>query len=272
MRLLQAFYRRFAVRFVQSLFFFGIKVRPKLTWVERFHSLGTVERSFVHRDAGSICCLRVRNRDGGDARGVAILAHPVSRKAKYFFSDGGRINTYLDNHYDVIVFDFNGFGESDRIDLSYWKDANAVINDSKLFYEHVILHGVSFGSFHVIPAIPALPAGAGVVLENTSRSLYDYWKRWALTRNAVKVLSWLSVPAVKEMDVGAVLGHLDRPDLEMLFIACGNDNFTPAEEMHDLASRYSHPSRFVVFPEAPHLGALEADRDKYVNLIKSMLK
>jgi pimeloyl-ACP methyl ester carboxylesterase len=206
---------------------------------------------------------------------VAILAHPITRRGKYFFTKDGRLNPYLDSGYRVALLDFNGFGDSDRIDFYYWRDIEAVIERINKWQPngHVILHGVSFGALHMSRAVGALPIGSSVVFENVNRTLFDYWKRWWYTRLAVRFFRFIDTPSSRDMEVLDNLMMLDRPDLNFLFIACGKDEFTPAEEMRDLASRLkSEKKRLVIFDGAPHLGAPSSDYEKYAEAVRSAMR
>jgi pimeloyl-ACP methyl ester carboxylesterase len=261
--------------FIAALQFFflpGVKVRPKPEWWEELRSLGDVERLEVIRRGQPLCCLLLR-RTGGASRKTAILAHPITRRGKYFFTRDKRLNVYLDLGYEVALFDFNGFGESPAIDFYYWKDVDAVLGRllERGPSRHVILHGVSFGALHMSRAIAGLPTGSSVVIENVNKTLLAYWKRWWYTKLAVRFFRFIDTPSSRDMEVANNLANLDRPDLMFLFIACGADEFTPVDEMRELAAGLPSPNKhFVVFDGAPHLGAPQADYEKYVEAIRSV--
>jgi pimeloyl-ACP methyl ester carboxylesterase len=171
------------------------------------------------------------------------------------------------------VFDFNGFGESDRIDLSYWKDAVAVIRHVRQVKGTcaVALHGLSFGAFHVVRAIPELSPGAGVILENISRSLYDYWKRWFVTRIAVWLCERTGLQAAREMDIVGFFDQAARLDVRVLFIGCEEDTLTPVAEMRDLFEHVSAEKMFVQIRGAQHYMAPAADAASYWRGIRTIL-
>ena len=52
--------------------------------------------------------------------------HPITNRGKYFFTKDKRLEPYLESGYEVALLDFNGFGESERIDFYYWRDMEAV--------------------------------------------------------------------------------------------------------------------------------------------------
>lgn len=228
------------VSIIQRIFFPNTKIVPKQGWKDKLKQYGSVDEFRISRKNKFLSCVYVYNKNSGKAKKskIAILGHPVSKKGKYFFTEGERIKHYLKKGYNVVIFDFNGFGESDRIDLFYWQDSMAVIQYVIEHYKpvHLILHGCSFASFQVIPSIKFLPKGSSVVLENTSLSLYDYWEKWFITRNAVVLCEFLSIQGAKDMNVIEVLKNFSRKDISFTFIGCTNDKYTRLEEMKQLAS------------------------------------
>ncbi len=241
---------------LQNLFFPRLKVAPKANWKEKLKAFGTVADIKIQRNGRTLSVIEITPRSGSNGN-VVVMAHPISKRAKYFFAGGSRIQTYLNAGYSVVLYDFNGFGESDRIDLYYWRDTEAVIAHARARNRgHMILHGVSFGAFHIARAVPTLPQGSTVVFENVSRSLYDYWKRWRLTAAAVKIIQTTGARSFAEMDIMTPLHEMNRPDLKLIFIACETDAFTPADEMRDLAAVL--PQSQVVFIDIPGAGHLEA--------------
>ncbi len=261
--------------FIHRLFFPGVKIPPKLNWKTDLNNFGQVKEFSLLRDTKKITAVLVSPRNTSPI-GTVIFAHPISRKAKYFFSDGLRIKNYLNAGYRVVLFDFNGFGESDRIDLYFWKDTQAVINYVKQRFsnEPIILHGVSFGSFHVIRAIPALPQGSKIILENTNRSLYDYWKHWPHTAFVVRALEikFWSPRFVRDMNIIEVFKELQRPDLRFLFITCSNDKFTPRNEMEELAGYLNSPKTFLHTENTKHLEAPVIAEQEYANALLKFLE
>lgn len=61
----------------------------------------------------------------GPARGTIVCAHPTSKKAKGYFLDFGYGRLLRRAGYHVLLFDFNGFGESPNLDFQYPADVLA---------------------------------------------------------------------------------------------------------------------------------------------------
>ncbi len=247
----------------QMVFFPNLKIKPKQKWVKAIEDIGQVHRLRVQRDGKVVSAVKISRTS--EPQGVVVLGHPISKKAKFFFGEKSRISFYLERGFDVVAFDFNGFGESDRIDLRYWKDAQAVVQHLRQEYNNhrFVLHGVSFGSFHVLRAYKDLPKNSVVVLENMSRSLYDYWKRWLHTRLIIRFLEKLPIQAFQEMEVIEQFKTWDRPDITIMAIASEKDIYTPADEMKDAISYLRQRNHFVLLPNATHLQGPYEQSDLY---------
>ncbi len=260
---------------LHRLFFPGLKVPPKASWQEELKSYGQIEELSISRNSKKIAAILLRPQTE-KIRGTVIFAHPISRKAKYFFSDGLRIKNYLNASYRVVLFDFNGFGESDRIDLYFWKDIATVIHyvREKFPNEPLILHGLSFGSFNCIRATKELPTNSKVILENNSRSMYDYWKRWPHKALVIKILEVkLWAPSfMRDMNMIQALKELNRPDLQFLFITCSDDKITPANEMLELADYLTAPKFFLHIENAKHLEGPIVAEQEYAQALNRFLE
>lgn len=248
--------------FIQKIFFRDLKVSPKEIWQHRAEALGCFSQSHLLRRDKKISFYTIDPNPTEGSRClsdyIVIFSHPISRKGKYFFSDSPRAQMYLNHGCTVLAFDYNGFGQSDRIDLYYWQDAARVIDYVKSEYPHkkIIVHGASFGAFHIIRALSFLPEQSLVVLENVNKSLLDYWKKWPLTATLVRVLQTLRLRAIRDMDVQAVFRQFARDDLFIQFFACEKDEMTTLSEMRELYEILASENKsFTVFPGVGHLAA-----------------
>lgn len=254
---------------IQNIFFKRVKGPPNKRWVMRASSQGYFEAFTVSRNKKNISCYSIipcQKRASGSEDPLVVFSHPISRKGKYFFSETGRSQVYLNQGLQVFAFDYNGFGESDSIDLYYWRDVAAVLEVIKTRFpgRRIILHGASFGAFHIIRALNYLPSNSTVILENVNKSLMSYWRRWPLTAFMVRLMMLMKVRPILEMDVRGIVKNFDRPDLHVHFIACEKDDFTTLEEMRDLYCALATANKsFTVFDGAGHLAAPTKDPRLY---------
>lgn len=249
---------------------------PKSAWVRRAQKLGVVQSGEVHRKGGKLRYIHLQQpaeqNSGCPTHDIVILSHPISRKGKYFFTDSCRAKTYLEHGYSVLAFDYNGFGESDQIDLFYWQDVVAIIEHVKAQFpdRRITLHGASFGAFHIIRALDSLPKNASVILENVNKSLFDYWKKWPAAGLLVRLLEVLQLRSIRDMNVQKVLRRFERGDLHIQFIACEHDDITTLTEMRELYSTLtSNNKSFTVIEGAGHLAAPTKNHSLYQTALLS---
>ena len=260
---------------LQNLFFKGVKTPPKRRWQMTAEKLGSIESVFLNRNDGRLKVVLISPNAttlacSCMAGSVVILAHPISKRAKYFFTESGRAEMYLRRGATVVLFDYNGFGESDRIDLYYWKDAQAVLMFVKKKYpgKQCVLHGTSFGAFHIVRASVELPIDGTLVLENVNKSLISYWKRWPVTYFCVWLLERLRVSSIRDMNVSEFVRRFERKDLTVKFIACELDTLTTHDEMEELYSVLAAPLKsFHSFPDATHLMAINKNHSLYQQVL-----
>lgn len=83
---------------------------------------------------------------------VVILAHPYLAQAKLFFHHAGHVQYYKEAGLSVVMFDFNGFGESPFSDFHFEKDIAEVVQwvETCLKPKYIVLHGISFGAAQII--------------------------------------------------------------------------------------------------------------------------
>jgi alpha/beta superfamily hydrolase len=227
----------------------------------------------IQRDKGRLSVLQI-TPENSDSTRIAVLGHPVSRRGKYFFANEIRLAPYIRNGYEIFVFDFNGFGESDTIDFNFSLDTRAVITSviGNRRFRSFVFHGVSFGAYHAICALDCLPKGSNVILENIPRSEGDYLRRsWALASLA-KTLTFLGSKAFVGSTVKEALQSLDRRDLSMNIVLCENDTVAPAAEARDLLRSYHAGVNWLTFANAGHLQAAELYPERYMAQIAACLQ
>ena len=260
---------------VQKIFFAKLQVKPQKNWQFKAREIAKVDSFYLKRNGGKLAAMFLQPKsdkliDKSLFDTVVIFSHPISRKAKYFCLDASRAQLYLARGCNVLAFDYNGFGESDRIDLFYWRDAVAAIEyvQNKFPQKKIILHGVSFGAFHIIRAISSLPENSRVILENVNKSLFSYWRRWPSTRYLVILLRLARVKAIQDMDVQSFFMGLQRRDLDMRFIACEEDDLTTLNEMEELYGLVMlEQKQFFVFSKARHLSAPTSNPELYLSAL-----
>lgn len=206
--------------------------------------------------------------------GTVVLSHPYLSDAKQFFLKRGHAGMYLELGYRVVLFDYNGFGESPFQDFSYESDIKAVVTYVKNQYREQSLtgHGVSFGASHVITySTFSDQLFDSIIIENCLDSNLSYYKK----RNKALHLLMLSLmrffPGInRHHDYIKSISCL-APLKKVLFIYNTHDDLTTINMGNQLSAACNMPGDMAIF-EGKHLNAFQDNKKKYTRLITSFLK
>ena len=109
-------------------------------------------------------------------RGAVVLAHPDRRYGKHWFVKAGWVDFLHENGYEVLTFDFPGYGESHGPATYYHEDVLAAARFAREWSGllPVSVVGVSMGAFAAANASPRLDFVHALVLE----SPYPNFNAW----------------------------------------------------------------------------------------------
>jgi pimeloyl-ACP methyl ester carboxylesterase len=127
------------------------------------------------RSGASLACLY--GAGSGERRGVVVCVHPLRRDAKGFFLSNGRAAMLRRNGYDVLLFDFNGFGASSHGDFKYVDDVLAAGNYARGRAANLPVHALAlcFGAVWTLCAVAHDHPFEGIVVEAPLTSLHEYY-------------------------------------------------------------------------------------------------
>lgn len=160
-----------------------------------------------------------------NSKGVIVCGHPMHVLAKGYFLKNGHATFLKNAGYDVFLFDFNGFGESECCTLDYPGDvlASANIARSLAGNSNVGYLGVSFGAAWAISAMKHSHDIRFAFLESPFASFLQFYQsfvdaglslrimkyiRPSLFRNLHPILNACEVQGVKKLKF--VFGESDR--------------------------------------------------------------
>lgn len=114
-------------------------------------------------------------------RGAVVLAHPDRRYGKHWFAREGWIDFLHENRFEVLAFDFVGYGESRGPATYYHEDVLAAAKLARDWsgFLPVSVVGVSMGAFAVANASPRLDFAHALVLESPYPSFNAWYGRGA---------------------------------------------------------------------------------------------
>jgi len=187
-------------------------------------------------------------------RGAVVLAHPDKRYAKHWFVKEGYVELLLAEGYDVLTFDFTGYGESRGPATYYHEDLLAAARFADHwaggFPVHVV--GVSMGAFAAANASPRLDFVRSMVLEAPYPS-FNAWYSKGASYHAMQLFDSL-FPATGR-SIKADKNFAKAAPQRILVAYSPKDEVTPPDLSRQVAG--ANPKARTLEVDAPHLGFLQ---------------
>ena len=212
----------------------------------------------------------------GPARGTVVCAHPMSVEAKGFYLKHGHARLLREGGFNVLLFDFNGFGESPDADLLYPEDVLAAARGARVLAPGLPVAGlgVSFGAAWLTCALGREGHGlSAAVLECPFTTLDEYWHRYKVAYAVLKASNVLMPrllaklrPVARARDIQGTKG--------VLLIYGTQDTVTPSSMGERLMAACPLPREqcaMWVVPEAKHTRALIAAPKEYKERVLGLL-
>lgn len=219
------------------------------------------------REGGIIRGLHVDN----GAKTAVVLVHPYRHEAKDFFIDSGHVELYRAFGADIVLFDMNGFGQSDDIDNLLFLDVEAVTKQLVATdrYHKIIVHGVSLGGAMAITGLERTQVDA-IVIENTMDDALSYLKvRKPMMYWAMKLLSILSPESLHKIHYSKEVARLSHiPAIDLIY-GHQDELSTVAMGKILLANAPKHASMHCF--EGAHLEIIKTDVIKYRSLLRKIV-
>lgn len=133
-------------------------------------------------------------------KATIVLGHPMGKEAKGYFLKNGYSDLLLDNGYNVLVFDINGFGESTHGNFSYYDDIVAISQKAKELTPNLQIgyHGISLGGmWATISFTDTNHCYNFAILESAATSLDEFWVHFPMANRMLKLLNIL-MPKYKQ--------------------------------------------------------------------------
>jgi alpha-beta hydrolase superfamily lysophospholipase len=167
----------------------------------------------------------------GEARATIVLGHPMGKEAKGYFLKNGYTDMLRNNGYNTLIFDLNGFGESEHGNFSYFEDIVAIsIVAAELTPEVPIgYHGISLGGkFATIAFADPTHRFDFAIIESATTTLDEFWVHFPIAHKTLKVLNFF-LPAYKKR-VSMIDRIKEAQRLQsLLLIYSETDDWTPVE-------------------------------------------
>jgi pimeloyl-ACP methyl ester carboxylesterase len=211
----------------------------------------------------------------GRAKGVVVCAHPMRRSAKGYFLASGRAEMLRRNGYDVLLFDFNGFGESPHGNFNYPLDVLAAGAFAARIAGGLPVHvlGASFGAGWSICAAAREHPFNSLVLECPFTTPQEFYARYPWGRLALDTL-WQFFPKTRTTMVPLDAAERLAGEPRAFFIGCLADATTAPAMTRRLFDRCNleRERRAVWFADrAGHIRAFETDPGGFERRVTAFL-
>ncbi len=212
----------------------------------------------------------------GEPKGTLVLAHPMGKAAKGFWLRNGHASLFRTAGFNVLIFDANGFGESEPSSFDYPGDFLAAGQWARARTPHlpVGLVGASFGAGWGLCSM-ARPGSAYqcAVLEAAFTTLPEFWRHYPVAHAALRAsqVVWPALERRLRPESEAAKVHGKPP---VLLIYSEGDKFTPPTQGERLQRAFQQvtTAELMVVPGEEHTFAYRDATDAYVSRVLPFLE
>jgi len=217
------------------------------------------------------------------ARGTIVLGHPLGREAKGFFLKRGYHRFLIANRYNVVVFDFNGFGESGNGNFNYPGDIHTMGFFVKERFPSLPIGylGISMGAAWGVCAF-SKPGHvySAAIFDSCFTTLDEFWGKDQYTYVWLKVIGAILPETKKRLTPVRKIGSL-KNFKKVGFICSLEDELTPIDmtlRLREKCNVFSdlfvvndsrHSESYLNDPEGYQLFVLNYFEEQFTNQISS---
>ena len=210
------------------------------------------------------------------AVGTLVLAHPMGKAAKGFWLRYGHADLFRQSGFNLLLFDANGFGESEPSSFDYPGDilAAGLLAQTRTPELPVGLVGASFGAgWGLCSMARAGSPYRAAVLEAAFPTLPEFWRHYPIAYAALRASQVLWPPIEKRLRPEREAGRvLNRPSV--LLIYGDRDKYTPPEHGERLQRAFGDAAtvELCVVPGVGHTYAYRDAAETYAANVIPFLK
>lgn len=211
-----------------------------------------------------------------DAKATLVLAHPMGKAAKAFWLRYGHAELFLNHGYNVLIYDANGFGESEGFSFNYPDDIYhaGVFAQNKTPTLQIGLIGASFGAAWGLCslAIENHPYKLAV-FEGVFPTLPEFWKHYPVAHAMLKITKKIMPSFERELNPLLKSSQIkNQPPILLLYGE--KDIYTPPEFGHRLEAvlNQSTKVRIETFKDADHTYIYRDFPEAYKNQVLPFLE
>jgi hypothetical protein len=203
---------------------------------------------------------------------IVILIHPYHKDAKDYFLHSGHPELYYESGYHVVIFDFNGFGESDDLHFEFEKDIIHVASHYKALWNasEVCGHGISFGAAMLIKSLVVPHPLNKAIIENCLDATPNYFKKRSIPLYILMKILFFAFPTWKKSNTYThIISSIKNPD-SLCLIYSEEDRLTTPTMGKMLASKSNIPVQYHLL-KGNHMESIKKDTERYKTAIMDYL-
>ncbi len=187
-------------------------------------------------------------------RGTVVLAHPDRRYGQHWFVREGWVHFLHEAGFDVLTFDFPGYGGTPKGSMYYYEHTIAAAHFARRWSGGFPVHlvGLSMGAFAVANASPELDFVESLVLESPYPTIGDWYGR-GVARMAFDAMSAMFPTTAGRI---SAVRNLPRSSARRILVAApAKDRITSPELSRRVAeSGPAGRTQHLEVPACDHLG------------------
>ena len=222
------------------------------------------ERFDIHGVDGSILKAIRFTTARAPAKGIVLLCHPFLKYGMDYFVKNNYHEWLNDAGYDVVAFNFKGFGTSSVSGIAFSDDVQSAAQWIAERQPELPLHllGVSFGAYHSVHGIARHEMRfASALFDSVPMEISSFFSAGAFGA----VMRWLSrsrwghptgtkplddsLPALSETPCQFLFGRNDKlissSEISRLRVNCPNAGVVLYDDCGHLELRKTHPRRYI---------------------------
>lgn len=206
-------------------------------------------------------------------RGTIVLGHPMGKDAKGYFLKNGYGTLYGECGLNVVIFDFNGFGESTQGNFSFFEDIAAVGNFAAHHFPSIPLfyHGISMGGQWGTVTFSQNHVYDFALLESVPTTLEEFWIRYPIPYRFLKLLYFLMPRYTSKVRMIDRISEINRIRY-LLLIYSETDHFTPVSMGDRFKNKSNVPTELWTVKNAEHAKIIKSPHKKeYEEKLKNFI-
>ena len=199
-----------------------------------------------------------------------FLIHPYHKDAKDFFLQSGHPEIYNTLGFHVVIFDFNGFGQSPNIGFDFDQDIVTVVEYMMGYLGTTfhVAHGISFGAAMLLKALTHNTGIQKAIIENCLDETPNYYNKRNIYLYIIMKAIFFLFPAWKASNqyYDVIKNIKDIEELCLIYNIA--DDLTTPEMGTKLLQHAIVNCQFHLL-KGRHMEAISADRKKYIDILES---